>query len=164
MFSEEADRKSVGRSHEEAFFSPNTLYYYYYFFFLEETRPRVETEGMTLPQPPEGTGQKRRCSRKKWKSEWTKRSLPCLCKDVVQISALQKFCNVEITYEEAILQKRPNIIPSFFFLFRHVENRRKKSEADILHIKLIQKIVYAQIAAFFDIYKMYARLHLLNPI
>ena len=33
-------------------------------FFLEETRPRVETEGMTLPQPPEGTGQKRRFSKK----------------------------------------------------------------------------------------------------
>ena len=47
---------------------------------------------MTLPQPPEGTGQKCRFSRKKWKSEWTKRSLPCLCKDDVQISALQKFC------------------------------------------------------------------------
>ena len=25
----------------------------FFFFFLEETRPRVETEGMTLPQPPE---------------------------------------------------------------------------------------------------------------
>ena len=34
------------------------------FFFLEETRPRVETEGMTLPQPPESAGQKRRFSRK----------------------------------------------------------------------------------------------------
>ena len=29
---------------------------------------------------------------KNWKSEWTKRSLPCWCKDVEQISALQKFC------------------------------------------------------------------------
>ena len=35
-----------------------------FFFFLEETRPQVETEGMTLPQPPEGTGQKRRFSKK----------------------------------------------------------------------------------------------------
>ena len=25
-----------------------------FFFFLEETRPQVETEGMPLPQPPEG--------------------------------------------------------------------------------------------------------------
>ena len=41
-------------------------------FFEEETRPRVETEGMPLPQPPESAGQKRRFSRKKWKSEWTK--------------------------------------------------------------------------------------------
>ena len=46
---------------------------------------------MTLPQPPEGTGQKRRFSRKNMKSEWTKRSLPCLYKDDEQISALQKF-------------------------------------------------------------------------
>ena len=35
-----------------------------FFFFKEETRPQVETEGMTLPQPPEGTGQKRRFSKK----------------------------------------------------------------------------------------------------
>ena len=34
------------------------------------------------------SGQKRRFSRRKWKSEWTKRSLPCWCKDVVRISAL----------------------------------------------------------------------------
>ena len=36
-----------------------------FLFFFGETRPRVETEGMTLPQPPEGTGQKCRFSRKK---------------------------------------------------------------------------------------------------
>ena len=46
------------------------------FFFKEETRPRVETEGMTLPQPPEGTGQKRRFSRKKGKVNGQKG--PCL--------------------------------------------------------------------------------------
>ena len=74
----------------------NVFFSFFFLFFARETRPRVETEGMTLPQPPEGTGQKRRCSRKKWKSEWTKRSLPCFCKDVVQISALQKFCNIAV--------------------------------------------------------------------
>ena len=45
-------------------------------FFFEETRPRVETEGMPLPQPPEGTGQKRRFSRKNGKVNVQK--CPCL--------------------------------------------------------------------------------------
>ena len=30
------------------------------FFFKEETRPRVETEGMTLPQPPEKSNRRRK--------------------------------------------------------------------------------------------------------
>ena len=71
------------------------------FFFFEETRPRVETEGMTLPQPPESAGQKRRFSRKIWKNEWTNRSLPCYanmsykslrCKDSVKNQLMRFKC------------------------------------------------------------------------
>ena len=58
---------------------------FFFFFFFEETRPRMETEGMTLPQPPEGTGQKRRFSKKIWKSGWTKRSLILFCPALMQL-------------------------------------------------------------------------------
>ena len=43
------------------------------FFFKEEARPRVETEGMTLPQPPEGTGQKCHFCEKRMKKKVNKK-------------------------------------------------------------------------------------------
>ena len=42
-----------------AFFLFSSLFFFF-FFFEEEARPQVETEGMTLPQPPGSAYQKRR--------------------------------------------------------------------------------------------------------
>ena len=53
------------------------LFFFLLLFFFEETRPQVETEGVTVPQPPEGTGQKRRFSRKNME-KWMDKKVPAL--------------------------------------------------------------------------------------
>ena len=59
------------------FFSSFFSFFSFFLFFERETRPRVETEGMTLPKPPEGTGQKCRFSRKKLE-KWMDKKVPAL--------------------------------------------------------------------------------------
>ena len=74
------------------------LFFFLYFLFFILF---VERHNGPAPARPLQEGRFWKRSETK-KSEWTKRSLPCWCKDVEQISALQKFCkNQRIWVEES---------------------------------------------------------------
>ena len=81
---------------------------------------------MTLPQPPEGTGQKRRFSKKIWKSGWTKRSLILFCPALMQLGR-ENLCAAKNTGDgrKERYDKEKSVDYSFFiFLVLQIERSK----------------------------------------